>query len=53
VYYEGIGFEILVDVLGIIYFVGGFGIVGIFMGVGIYFKEHKPERVRWSNSPPQ
>jgi [CysO sulfur-carrier protein]-thiocarboxylate-dependent cysteine synthase len=42
-HYEGTGPEILTDLPGVTHFVGGLGTTGTLMGVGRYFREHKPE----------
>jgi cysteine synthase B len=42
-HYEGTGPEILADLPDITHFVGGLGTTGTLMGVGRYFREHKPE----------
>jgi cysteine synthase len=40
---EGTGPEILADLPGVTHFVGGLGTTGTLMGVGRFFREHKPE----------
>jgi [CysO sulfur-carrier protein]-thiocarboxylate-dependent cysteine synthase len=42
-HYEGTGPEILADLPGVTHFVGGLGTTGTLMGVGRYFREHRPE----------
>jgi [CysO sulfur-carrier protein]-thiocarboxylate-dependent cysteine synthase len=42
-HYEGTGPEILADLPEVTHFVGGLGTTGTLMGVGRYFREHKPE----------
>jgi cysteine synthase B len=42
-HYEGTGPEILADLPTITHFVGGLGTTGTLMGVGRFFREHKPE----------
>jgi cysteine synthase len=42
-HYEGTAPEILADLPTITHFVGGLGTTGTLMGVGRYFREHKPE----------
>jgi cysteine synthase len=41
-HYEGTGPEILADLPEVTHFVGGLGTTGTLMGVGRYFREHKP-----------
>jgi [CysO sulfur-carrier protein]-thiocarboxylate-dependent cysteine synthase len=40
---RGTGPEILADLPGVTHFVGGLGTTGTLMGVGRFFREHKPE----------
>ncbi len=42
-HYEGTAPEILADLPSITHFVAGLGTTGTLMGVGRYFREHKPE----------
>jgi cysteine synthase len=42
-HYEGTGPELLADLPEITHFVAGLGTTGTLMGVGRYFREHKPE----------
>jgi cysteine synthase B len=42
-HYEGTAPEILADLPAVTHFVGGLGTTGTLMGVGRYFREHKPE----------
>lgn len=42
-HYEGTAPEILADLPGVTHFVGGLGTTGTLMGVGRFFREHKPE----------
>jgi len=42
-HYEGTGPEILADLPTVTHFVGGLGTTGTLMGVGRYFREHKPD----------
>jgi [CysO sulfur-carrier protein]-thiocarboxylate-dependent cysteine synthase len=42
-HYEGTGPELLTDLPEITHFVAGLGTTGTLMGVGRYFREHKPE----------
>ncbi len=42
-HYEGTGPEILADLPTVTHFVGGLGTTGTLMGVGRFFREHKPE----------
>jgi cysteine synthase B len=42
-HYEGTGPEILADLPEVTHFVGGLGTTGTLMGVGRFFREHKPE----------
>jgi cysteine synthase len=42
-HYQGTAPEILADLPTITHFVGGLGTTGTLMGVGRYFREHKPE----------
>ena len=42
-HYEGTGPEVLADLPSITHFVGGLGTTGTLMGVGRFFREHKPE----------
>jgi cysteine synthase B len=42
-HYDGTGPEMLADLPSITHFVGGLGTTGTLMGVGRYFREHKPE----------
>jgi len=42
-HYDGTGPELLADLPSITHFVGGLGTTGTLMGVGRYFREHKPE----------
>jgi cysteine synthase B len=42
-HYESTGPEILADLPEVTHFVGGLGTTGTLMGVGRYFREHKPE----------
>ena len=42
-HYEGTGPEILADLPDITHFVGGLGTTGTLMGVGRFFREHRPE----------
>ncbi|MGL5826593.1 MAG: PLP-dependent cysteine synthase family protein [Nocardioides sp.] len=42
-HYEGTGPELLADLPTITHFVAGLGTTGTLMGVGRYFREHKPE----------
>jgi cysteine synthase len=42
-HYEGTGPEVLADLPTVSHFVGGLGTTGTLMGVGRYFREHKPE----------
>ena len=42
-HYEGTAPEILADLPEITHFVGGLGTTGTLMGVGRFFREHKPE----------
>src|SRR3954451_3540373 len=42
-HYEGTGPEILADLPMITHFVGGLGTTGTFMGVGLFFRERKPD----------
>ncbi len=42
-HYEGTGPELLADLPEITHFVGGLGTTGTLMGVGRYFREHRPE----------
>jgi [CysO sulfur-carrier protein]-thiocarboxylate-dependent cysteine synthase len=42
-HYEGTGPEILADLPEVTHFVGGLGTTGTLMGVGRYFREHRPE----------
>jgi [CysO sulfur-carrier protein]-thiocarboxylate-dependent cysteine synthase len=42
-HYEGTGPEILADLPDVTHFVGGLGTTGTLMGVGRFFREHKPE----------
>jgi cysteine synthase B len=41
-HYEGTGPEILADLPTVTHFVGGLGTTGTLMGVGRFFREHKP-----------
>jgi [CysO sulfur-carrier protein]-thiocarboxylate-dependent cysteine synthase len=41
-HYEGTGPEILADLPGITHFVAGLGTTGTLMGVGRFFREHRP-----------
>ncbi|WP_151081487.1 PLP-dependent cysteine synthase family protein [Nocardioides cynanchi] len=41
-HYEGTGPEILADLPEVTHFVGGLGTTGTLMGVGRFFREHKP-----------
>ena len=43
-HYEGTGPEILADLPTITHFVAGLGTTGTLMGVGRFFREHKPGR---------
>ena len=42
-HYEGTGPEVLADLPSITHFVGGLGTTGTLMGVGRFFREHKPD----------
>ncbi|MDO9380741.1 MAG: cysteine synthase [Nocardioidaceae bacterium] len=42
-HYEGTGPEILADLPDVTHFVAGLGTTGTLMGVGRFFREHKPE----------
>ncbi|HET8665679.1 MAG TPA: pyridoxal-phosphate dependent enzyme [Nocardioides sp.] len=42
-HYEGTGPELLADLPTITHFVGGLGTTGTLMGVGRFFREHKPD----------
>ena len=42
-HYRGTGPEILADLPEVTHFVGGLGTTGTLMGVGRFFREHKPE----------
>jgi cysteine synthase B len=42
-HYEGTGPELLADLPTVTHFVGGLGTTGTLMGVGRFFREHKPE----------
>jgi cysteine synthase len=42
-HYEGTGPEILADLPEVTHFVAGLGTTGTLMGVGRYFREHKPD----------
>lgn len=42
-HYDGTGPEILADLTSVTHFVGGLGTTGTLMGVGRYFREHKPD----------
>jgi [CysO sulfur-carrier protein]-thiocarboxylate-dependent cysteine synthase len=42
-HYEGTGQEILADLPSITHFVAGLGTTGTLMGVGRFFREHRPE----------
>jgi len=42
-HYDGTGPEILADLATVTHFVGGLGTTGTLMGVGRFFREHKPE----------
>lgn len=42
-HYEGTGPELMADLPEITHFVAGLGTTGTLMGVGRYFREHKPE----------
>ncbi|GAA1737992.1 cysteine synthase [Aeromicrobium alkaliterrae] len=42
-HYSGTGPEILADLPEVTHFVGGLGTTGTLMGVGRFFREHKPE----------
>jgi len=42
-HYEGTGPEILADLPSVTHFVGGLGTTGTLMGVGRFFRKHKPE----------
>jgi cysteine synthase B len=42
-HYEGTGPEILADLPEVTHFVGGLGTTGTLMGVGRFFREHKPD----------
>jgi [CysO sulfur-carrier protein]-thiocarboxylate-dependent cysteine synthase len=42
-HYEGTGPEILADLPEVTHFVGGLGTTGTLMGVGRYFREHRPQ----------
>jgi cysteine synthase len=42
-HYEGTGREILSDLPAVTHFVAGLGTTGTLMGVGRFFREHKPE----------
>ncbi len=42
-HYEGTGPEILADLPSVTHFVGGLGTTGTLMGVGRFFRSHKPE----------
>jgi cysteine synthase B len=42
-HYEGTGPEILADLPDVTHFVGGLGTTGTLMGVGRFFREHKPD----------
>jgi len=42
-HYRGTAPEILADLPGVTHFVGGLGTTGTLMGVGRFFREHKPE----------
>lgn len=42
-HYAGTGPEILADLPEVTHFVGGLGTTGTLMGVGRYFREHKPD----------
>jgi [CysO sulfur-carrier protein]-thiocarboxylate-dependent cysteine synthase len=42
-HYEGTGPELLADLPTITHFVGGLGTTGTLMGVGRFFREHRPE----------
>jgi [CysO sulfur-carrier protein]-thiocarboxylate-dependent cysteine synthase len=42
-HYDGTGREILADLPSITHFVAGLGTTGTLMGVGRFFREHKPE----------
>ena len=44
-HYEGTGPEILADLPSITHFVAGLGTTGTLMGVGRFFREHKPDVV--------
>jgi cysteine synthase B len=44
-HYDGTGPELLADLPSITHFVAGLGTTGTLMGVGRYFREHKPEVV--------
>jgi cysteine synthase B len=41
-HYEGTGPEVLADLPDVTHFVGGLGTTGTLMGVGRFFREHKP-----------
>ncbi len=42
-HYEGTGPEVLADLPSVTHFVAGLGTTGTLMGVGRFFREHKPE----------
>ena len=42
-HYDGTGPEILADLPEVTHFVGGLGTTGTLMGVGRYFRDHKPD----------
>jgi cysteine synthase B len=42
-HYEGTGPEVLADLPTVTHFVGGLGTTGTLMGVGRFFREHKPD----------
>jgi cysteine synthase B len=42
-HYEGTGPELLADLPTVTHFVGGLGTTGTLMGIGRFFREHKPE----------
>ena len=49
-HYEGTGPEILADLPEVTHFVAGLGTTGTLMGVGRFFREHKPDGA--GSSPP-
>jgi cysteine synthase len=51
-HYLHTGPEILADVPEITHFVAGLGTSGTLMGVGRYFKEHRPDVQIWAVEPP-